>query len=201
MTVKLNMEIRPRSKARQEVYPTKRTMNLYFRQDRTSAPATAVLYILFALAVLLALGKLAIYDPWAETTALEEQAAALEARNAAQIEQLQDYNQVLQDYLRVLPTQQEEALVDRMEILNLIDRVVRPAAQITKLSIQEDKVLLTFSGVTLSRAAELVRQLEQADFVSATSVDTATSGQEEGDQATVTVFFTVTTGEEQEETP
>lgn len=199
--MKLDMEIRPRRKGKQEVYPTKRTMNLYFRQDRTSAPATAALYILFALAVLLVLGKVAIYDPWAETTALEEQAAALEAQNAAQIEQLKDYNQVLQDYLRVLPTQQEEALVDRMEILNLIDRVVRPAAQITKLSIEEDKVLLTFSGVTLSRAAELVTQLEQADFVATTSVDTATSGQEEGNQATVTVFFTVTTGEEQEGTP
>lgn len=199
--MKLDMEIRPRRKGKQEVYPTKRTMNLYFRQDRTSAPATAALYILFALVVLLVLGKVAIYDPWAETTALEEQAAALEAQNAAQIEQLKDYNQVLQDYLRVLPTQQEEALVDRMEILNLIDRVVRPAAQITKLSIEEDKVLLTFSGVTLSRAAELVTQLEQADFVASTSVDTATSGQEEGNQATVTVFFTVTTGEEQEGTP
>ena len=199
--MKLDMEIRPRRKGKQEVYPTKRTMNLYFRHDRTSAPATAALYILFALAVLLVLGKVAIYDPWAETTALEEQAAALEAQNAAQIEQLKDYNQVLQDYLRVLPTQQEQGLVDRLEILNLIDRVVRPAAQITKLSIEEDKVLLTFSGVTLSRAAELVTQLEQADFVATTSVDTATSGQEEGNQATVTVFFTVTTGEEQEGTP
>ena len=199
--MKLDMEIRPRRKGKQEVYPTKRTMNLSFRQDRTSAPATAALYILFALAVLLVLGKVAIYDPWAETTALEEQAAALEAQNAAQIEQLKDYNQVLQDYLRVLPTQQEQGLVDRLELLNLIDRVVRPAAQITKLSIEEDKVLLTFSGVTLSRAAELVTQLEQADFVASTSVDTATSGQEEGNQATVTVFFTVTTGEEQEGTP
>lgn len=199
--MKLDMEIRPRRKGKQEVYPTKRTMNLYFRQDRTSAPATAALYILFALAVLLVLGKVAIYDPWAETTALEEQAAVLEAQNAAQIEQLKDYNQVLQDYLRILPTQQEQGLVDRLEILNLIDRVVRPAAQITKLSIEEDKVLLTFSGVTLSRAAQLVTQLEQADFVATTSVDTATSGQEEGNQATVTVFFTVTTEEEQEGTP
>ena len=56
-------------------------------------------------------------------------------------------------------------------------------------------------GASDNAFIELVRQLEQADFVSATSVDTATSGQEEGDQATVTVFFTVTTGEEQEETP
>lgn len=199
--MKWNLEIRSRRKGRQEVYPTKRSMNLYFRQDRTSAPATAGLYILFALVVLLALCKVAIYDPWVETTALEEQAAALEAQNAAQMEQLQRYDQVLQEYLRVLPTEQEQALVDRMEILDLIDRVVRPAAQITKLSIQEDKVLLTFSGVTLSRAAELVRQLEQADFVATTSVDTATSGQEQGEQVTVTVFFTVTTGEEKEETP
>lgn len=197
--MKLNMEIHPLHKGKQEVYPTKRSMNLYFRQDRTSAPATAALYILFALALLLVLGKVAVYDPWAETTALEEQAAALEAQNAAQIQQLKDYNQVLQEYLRVLPTQQEQETVDRMEILNLIDRVVRPAAQITKLSIAEDKVLLTFSGVTLSRAAELVTQLEQGDFVVSTSVDTATSGQDEGDQATVTVFFTVTTGEAQEE--
>lgn len=35
--------------------PTKRTMNLYFKPDRTTRPATVALYVLFVLVVLLGL--------------------------------------------------------------------------------------------------------------------------------------------------
>jgi len=48
-------------------YPVKRSMNLYYKPDRTTKPATVALYVLFALVCLLGLGKFLVYDIWVET--------------------------------------------------------------------------------------------------------------------------------------
>ena len=54
--------------------PTKGTMNLYYKPDRTTKPATIALYVLFALTVLLGLSKVLVYDLWIQ---VEETRAAL----------------------------------------------------------------------------------------------------------------------------
>lgn len=193
------MEIRPRlarkGGRKKEVYPTKRTMNLYFKQDRTTAPATAALYILFALVVLLGLSKVLIYDPWTELNQMEAQALALEEQQAEYQFQLRDYRDVLERYVRAAPTQEELTQVDRLEILDLIDSAVRPEAAISQVTIQGDQVLLSFSGVTLGEAAELVARLSASPLVSQVSVDTAASAQENQSEVDVTVYFKVSAEE------
>ena len=193
------MEIRPRlarkGGRKKEVYPTKRTMNLYFKQDRTTAPATAALYILFALVVLLGLSKVLLYDPWTELNQMEAQALALEEQQAEYQLQLRDYQDVLERYVRAAPTQEELTQVDRLEILDLIDSAVRPEAAISQVTIQGDQVLLSFSGVTLGEAAELVARLSDSPLVSQVSVDTAASAQENQSEVDVTVYFKVSAEE------
>ena len=190
--MKLNTDVSQLVKRKKTVYPTKRSMNLYFKVDRTTAPATAALYILFVLAILLALSKVIVYDPWVEKSQLEQEALALEQETTARMEQLQSYDEVLEAYLRSIPTQEELALVDRMEILDLIDSTVRSAATVTDVSITEDKVLLAFSDVTLKEAAALVSQLEQSPLVSSVQVDTAVSEREDGNRAEDHVYLEVT---------
>lgn len=189
--MKLNTDMRQLVKGKKVIYPSKHVMNLYFKEDRTTAPATAALYILFALAVLLGLSKVMIYDPWSTQSQMEQEVLALEQESAARMEQLQNYNEVLEDYLRATPTQEELALVDRMEILDLIDGTIRPAATVTDVSITGDKVLLAFSDVTLKEAATLVAQLEQSPLVTSIQVDTAVSEKEDGNRAEVHVYFEV----------
>ena len=81
--MKLNTDIGRLVKGKKETYPTKKRMNLYFKVDRTTAPATAALYISFVVVVLVALSKVMILDPWLEVRGLEEQARQLEEENAA----------------------------------------------------------------------------------------------------------------------
>ena len=50
--------------------PTKGTMNLYYKPDRTTKPATIALYVLFALTVLLGLSKVLVYDLWVQVRLL-----------------------------------------------------------------------------------------------------------------------------------
>ena len=193
--MKVNVDVREAVRRKKVVYPTKHTMNLYFKVDRTTAPATAALYLLFALAVLLGLAKFMVYDPWVQARQLETRALELETQTAAQLAELADYDQVLERYTRAMPTQRELALADCLAVLDLVDETVRSAAEISQLSVSENKVLLTFSGVDLGQAAALVSQLEQSPLVTSASVDTAVSAGENQNQVEVHVYFEVA-GEE-----
>lgn len=183
-------------KGKKAIYPTKHAMNLYFKVDRTTAPATAALYILFVMVIVFALSKVMIYDPLTQLHDLEAQVVELDTQAQAKLEQLKDYDQVLEKYVRSTPAVEEVSEVDRLEILALIDRVIRPEARVDKISISENKVLLTFSGVTLGEAADLVSRLDQSPLVSGISVDTAVSTQGAQRLAEAHVYFEVVRGEE-----
>ncbi len=187
--MKLNTDIGRLVKGKKETYPTKKRMNLYFKVDRTTAPATAALYISFVVVVLVALSKVMILDPWLEVRGLEEQARQLEEENAALLLQLKDFRKVQEEYLRIAPTEEEQAQGDILEVLQLIDGAIRPSAQVKQVSVSENKVLLTFSGVTLGESAQLVSLLEQSPLVTGASVDTAVSREEDQGLSEVHVYF------------
>lgn len=188
--MKWNTDVRQLMAGKKTVYPTKRSMNLYFKADRTTAPATAALYVLFALAVLLALGKIMIYDFMMQEKQLENQLLSLEQRTVQQMQQLENYDQVLEDYIRSVPTQQEQDQPDVMELLSLIDTTIRPAARVSQVDIADNQVVISFSGVTLAQAADLVVRLEQSPLVANTQVDTASST-DGNQQVEVHVYFQV----------
>lgn len=189
--MKLNTDIGRLVKGKKETYPTKKRMNLYFKVDRTTAPATAALYISFVVVVLVALSKVMILDPWLEVRGLEEQARQLEEENAALLLQLKDFSKVQEEYLRIAPTEKEQAQGDILEVLQLIDGVIRPSAQVKQVSVSENKVLLTFFGVTLGESAQLVSLLEQSPLVTGASVDTAVSREEDQGLSEVHVYFEI----------
>lgn len=188
--MKLNTDVRQLMARKKVVYPTKRSMNLYFKVDRTTASATAALYILFVVAVLLGLGKVMVYDLLAQEKQLESQVAALEQRTTQQLQQLERYDQVLEDYIRSVPTQREQEQADVMELLGLIDTTIRLTAQVSQVAIEDNQVVISFSGVTLAQAAELVVQLEQSPLVSNTQVDTASSTKG-AEQVEVHIYFQI----------
>ncbi len=193
----LNTDIRQITKQDKKiVYPTKRSMNLYYKEDRTTAASTVGLYVLFAAVVLFALFKFAIYDPISQRNQLEQRVQDLERVTAAQMVQLKDYDKVLEEYIRATPTQEEQTKVACMEILQLVDGVIRPSAGVSQISIADNKVLMTFSDITLEEAALLVSQLEQSPLVTTTNVDTAVSIRENQKLVEVHVYFEVAKEEE-----
>ena len=191
-----NRDLRGAARKKRREYPTKRAMNLYFKEDRTTGPATAMLYILFILVVLGAAGKVMVFDRLQTLNALETEALRLEEETLSVQTRRADYQTVREDYTRLAPTAEELAEPDRTAVLDLIDEVIRPAARISQVTIQDRQVLVSFSGVTLVETAELVSRLEQSDLVARTTVDTAAS--EDGDRTRVDVdmLIELTGGEE-----
>lgn len=160
-------------------YPQKRTMNLYYRPDRTTKPATIALYVFFVLVCLLGLSKILIYDPWVETSQAQQTLAAAEDELSGAIQELADYNMVQERYNRYSATDEEESIVDRMEVLNLLETVVGTTADLDKISISGSTVQLQFSGVSLNQTARIVKALETSPIVAGTVVNTASTTKEE----------------------
>ena len=161
-------------------YPAKRTMNLFYKPDKTTKPATVMLYVLFVLALILGLSKITIYDLWVETSEAEQKRDLAAERLAAVMAELKDYDEVLDRYYQYAATEEEQANIDRMEVLALLDKAVGKTGEMTSISVSGDVVQLQFSGVTLAQTAQIVKALEQSDLVAGTTVNTAATTESDG---------------------
>ena len=152
-------------------YPTKRTMNLFYKPDRTTKPATVALYVLFALTCVLGLGKVTVYDLWAETRGAEQTAAGEQTRLEGIMAELADYSEVQERYSLYSATEEERA------------------AELNTVAIGGDAVQLQFSGVTLAETARIVRALEASPIVAGTRVNTASTTEGSGALVQASVFI------------
>ena len=183
------------ARKKRHTYPAKTAMNLYFKEDRTTKPATVILYVLLVAVLLAAAGKFLVFDRLQESARLEAEAVRLESQAAQVMGQLEEYAAVEEAYTRLAPTQGELDSPDPMAVLELIDLVIRPAADIAQVTVRDRQVLVRFSGVDLVETAELVSQLEQSPLVAGTTVDTAAAG-ERGPAVDVDMLIELAAGEE-----
>lgn len=161
-------------------YPVKRTMNLFYKPDRTTKPATIALYVIFVLVCLLGLSKVLVYDLWMETREAQRALAAAEEERNGVMARIADYGEVKERYNRYSATEEERALIDRMEVLALLDENVGSRADMGTVSISGSTVQLQFSGVTLAEAARIVSALEASPIVASTVVSTASTTRGDG---------------------
>lgn len=164
---------------KKETCPTKRTMNLFYKPDRTTKPATIALYVLFALTCLLGLSKVLVYDLWTETRQAQRALESSQAQLEGIMAELADYGQVQERYSRYSATEEERELIDRMEVLALLDAAAGDA-ELNAIAINENQVQVQLSGVTLAQTAGIVSRLEESPLVAATWVNTAATTQDTG---------------------
>ena len=153
-------------------YPTKTSMNLFYKPDRTTKPSTIALYTLFVLVLLLGLSKWLVYDIWMEKVEAERVLAAAQDDLNSVMFQLTDYNEVQERYFRYSATDEERALVDRMEVLAMLE-LAAGNAELDSISVSGDQVRIQISNVTLAQTADIVSRLEASPIVAGTVVQTA----------------------------
>ena len=176
------------------VYPTKTSMNLFYKPDRTTKPSTIALYVLFAVVLMLGLAKWLVYDIWMERVAAEQALAAAQDELNSVMLQLTDYDEVQQRYFRYSATDEERALVDRLEVLAMLEAAVGNAEMGT-ITVSGNTVTTQLSNVTLAQVADIVSVLEASPIVAETVVHTAATA---GNRQTGTDWWgdEYTTGDE-----
>lgn len=183
-----NIDLKDLRKTR-ETYPSKRTMNLLYKPDRTTKPATIALYVLFVLTLLLGLAKLMIYDLWAEVQQERQTLANLSAQIEAAEQELADYDEVWEQYNRYAATDEERAIIDRIEVLTLLDSAIGSNARLSSLSINGDTMQVQFYAGSLAQTAQIVSRLEASPLVAFTEVNTAATQEQTGTQVMASVYI------------
>lgn len=191
------------AKEKKVVLPDKRTMNLYYKPDKTTRPATIALYVLFALSLLLAVAKFGVYDLLVKLDETQSELARTQATEQQYALQLTDYDEVLHQYHLYNATDDELRTTDRMEILDMLESLVRSRADVVSYSIAGPTVSFQMSGITLGESAEIIRSLRENPLVATASVNTAATNEDAGDATTpddpnmpVTATVTITLAKE-----
>ena len=153
--------------------PSKKDLNLFYKVDRAAKPLTVVLYSMFTVLCLLCIAKFFIYDIWIEDMNAKTVLADTELEFLTLQRQLSNYQAIREEYQRYAATDEELEIVDRMEILGLIDDAVGAVAEVDLINIKDNTVTVRFSGVTLQQSSEIVRHLEESDMVLSVMVSTA----------------------------
>ena len=183
--------------------PSKKVMNLYYKEDKTTRPSTIALYVLFILVIMLAVAKVAVYDLVVKFEDEKAKLAENQALLAAQTEYLSDYKEVSSKYSRYSYSYltAEERLCNRIDILDMLEETVFAETTTDSVVISDDVVSLNFKGLNLEDTAKLVAKLEKYEIVESVAVNTSSlndSG-EEGSNGIATRMVITLVSEEAEE--
>ena len=186
---------------KKEKYPSKRVINLYYKEDKTTRPSTIALYLLFILVVCLAVAKLAVYDKLTELEDVSQTLEKNQAYLANQMEYLKDYGEVSSKYSRYSYSYltAEEKICDRMDILSMLEETVFVQSTVETVAVSDNVISLNLKGMYLEDAARLAKEVEQYDIVARVEVNAAslnTSGNALEDTLTTQMVITLVSDEE-----
>lgn len=186
MKLDLNAPITGKKK---DVYPSKRTINLYYKEDKTTRPSTIALYVLFIAVVLLAVSKVVVFDRLDELAKVEKQTKELQAHYDEQMEKLKELKEISSQYSRYSFSylREDEILCDRMDVLEMLEQTVYKYGKVDSVSVAEDIVSVNFSGTNLEETAQLLKLVEQYEIVERVEVNTATLNEEYATRMVITL--------------
>lgn len=157
-------------------YPSKKTINLYYKEDKTTRPSTIALYVLFIAVVLLAAAKILVFDLTVELNEAQAQVDSKQKYIDEQLLLLEDYKEISSQYSRYSFSylKDDEIICDRMDVLEMLERTVFLYSTVEYVSISGDMVSINFTGPNLEETASLVRMVEGYPIVEHVTVNTAT---------------------------
>lgn len=171
--------------------PTKQTINFATVGVGKVKLTVVVPLTLFIIAAAAGFGKFMIADRLSEVNSLNAGVAGLRrelAEGYAEIESYGELNSIYAHYTYSGNTEAESAMVDRVEIMNLLERIVMARVNLLSWSVSGNQVNLSLTSHSLQNVRDMVKQLTQDDMVDNCTIGSAvTIGDGSGVSASVTV--------------
>lgn len=155
--------------------PGKTTMNLA-RRKKEFHPRTMVPLLAVLIAGFLAAAKFAFLDPLGRKAAAYDKLSRQQEQLASVTASMKNYDQIAAQYGRYsygYMTKEEAALVDRMQVLSLVESKLAGTATVKDFSVSGNTLSVNIRNVTLAQTSAIVKDLESSDLVSGVSVYTA----------------------------
>ena len=182
-------------------YPTKTTLNLAQKEvgensfSKVALPAILIVVIVFAFV------KFGIYDQFA---AVKEANQSLETTKS-QLDDMNDQLLVYEEtekqyrlYSYGYLSEEEAALVDRTEVLDMIEQRVMGISTVYDIQISKNTLVVGFTGVTLERVGDLTSELRALPTVAGVSVTTASTERSDSGFVAATMLITLQKAQEGE---
>lgn len=170
--------------------PTKKTMNLVYHQTPFH-PGRMAAFAVVAVLALAIFGKVAILDQNAKRTQAYAALAEKQMQLAQITEKMAGYDELAAQYGRYSygwMTEEEASLVDRMDVLSILESKIVPVSTVKDFAINNNVLTLNISGITLEETSKLVNRLESTPLVSKVTVYTA---QADDETLQAQVFMTI----------
>ena len=158
--------------------PKKPTINFALVGVKRFRWGVALPALALVLVAVVLFGKFMVFDRLAEVAAVEAEVAAVQARideSKANIEKYGHLNDVYAHYTYSGMTEEELNRVDRMQVLDLLERVVFPRTPAEQWQLNGNRLTLTIEGLTLQEINLTAQALLEDDLVSYCEVNTATT--------------------------
>ena len=155
----------------------KKTMNLAFHESSVNVKKLIPLILVIVIAAL-AFVKFGILDQTAKKVAALNEVSAKQSQLAAINVKLAGYDELEQLYGRYSygwMTEAESGLVDRMEVITILEKIIDKSAVIEDFAINYNILNVNISGLSLDQTSTLVKELEADPQVTSASVYTAKS--------------------------
>lgn len=172
--------------------PTKKTMNFVHHKSsfnpKKVIPAVIIVLILGAL-----FAKFGILDQLDKKTAAYNELGMKQDQLNAVNTKLAGYEELEKQYGRYSygwMNDTEVNLVSRMDVLELVEEKIAPAAVIENMAVNNNVLTMNIHGITLEQASAMVKSLEQSDLVVSATVYNAVA--EEAEEARIFISILLT---------
>ena len=160
----------------------KQSMNLAVFEKKQVNPVRILVIVLVLVLVFVVVGKFGIVDRYEKVnqarSAMQDQQDLYNALLIANAE----YNDVLLEFNKYsfgAMTDEERAVADRGEVLDLIEGYLVSAAQIENVSLTANELNVEMSGINLEKASSLMNNLMTDELVKNVTVSNANTKEDE----------------------
>lgn len=170
-------------------------MNLAMKEKSQFSPVKLIPLLLILVVLATLFGKFAVADRLAKVDRAQAELSALLQRKADLETATAGYEELSQKYARYSTgwmTEDEQAAVTRTEMLSLVEDELMPGSRVQRVSASNNILSVELSGVTLEDTSRFVQSLYQRQDVTNVAVYTASTKDEPGTQATVSMVITMT---------
>lgn len=196
-----------KGKLRRREMPVKRSINLAVVNEKPFNYRLAIPAIVLIILGAIALSKFAVMDRLIAMSQAQSEVASLQAELDAGYAALKDVNDLSDRYAHYTysgMTQEELSRTDRVKVLQLLQKVIIPQAEVSNWTVSENLLTLNLNRSSLQDVNLLVQELNEHKLVDYCTVTTASLGSrstESGGKvnAQVLVYLVANTGEEETE--
>lgn len=156
---------------------SKKTMNLAFHESSFNFKKMVPIILITVLAVLVFV-KVGFLDQNDKRTAALNELGAKQDELMALQAKLTGYDELASQYGRYSygwMNNEEATLVDRMDVIEIIEELVDPIASVEDIAINLNVLNVNISGLSLQQTSALVNTLEAHPLVRSVTVSTARS--------------------------